>query len=192
MERIIEIQVIAFAGFAAGMVLWPKAVEWAVVVLTVSKSEPRDIRSSLAAVLLHSGLWTLLLIGWGTYHLLTAYSDTRVLWFLSSFYVCLALLGALVVHLSRAVGSHGSRSPLLWFAKAMRQRRNFFLFSYVTAAAIGLPYLLASDELRGLILFVLPLSALCIHFMAWYMWQFFGPYYAQLGESKDRSDRNAA
>jgi hypothetical protein len=185
MERIIEIQAIAFAGFAAGMVLWPKAVEWLVVVLTVSKAEPRDVRSALAAVLLHSGLWTLLLIGWCTYHLLTAYSDARVSWFLGSFYVCLALFGALAVHLSRTVGSQGSKSPILWFAKAMRQRRNFFLFSYVTAAAIGLPYLIASDELRGLILFVLPLSALGVHFMAWYMWQFVGPYYAQLDKSKD-------
>lgn len=192
MERILEIQAVAFAGFAAGMVLWPKAVEWALVVLTVSKSEPRDVRGALSALLLHSGLWTLLLIGWCTYHLLTAYSDARVSWFLGSFYVCLILIGTLAAHLSRAVDSHTSKSPILWFTKSMRQRRDFFLFSYVTAAVIGLPYLLASDELRGLALFVLPLSALGIHFTAWYMWQFFGPYYAQLDESESRSDRNAA
>lgn len=192
MEHVLEIQLVAFAGFAAGMVLWPKAVEWALVVLSITKSNPKDIGGVSSAILLHSGLWTLVLTAWGTHHILTAYSDVRALWFLGSFYVVLVLFGALAVHLSRVAGPREGRSPILWFAKVMRQRRNFFLFNYATAAVVGLPYLVASEEMRSFALFVIPVSALGVHFMAWYMWQFFGPYYAQLDEKERRGDRNAA
>ena len=73
---------------------------------------------------------------------------------------------------------HVESETAVWFTKAMRQRRYFFLFSYRTASVIGTPFFLASEELRNLALFIVPVAALGVHFMARYMWKFLGPLYA--------------
>ena len=86
---------------------------------------------------------------------------------------------------------HVESETAAWFTEAMRQRRYFFLFSYLAATVVGVPFFLASEELRGLSLFIVPLAALCIHFLARYMWQFLGPFFAQPRRTKDGSYRNS-
>lgn len=185
MQRLFEIQALAFAGFVAGVILWPRVLEWPLVVLEARKARPgQSLRSMFVTLLLHSGPWVLLLIGWCTYHLLALYSDQRVAWFLGSFYICLVLMGALVAHLSRVIGAGGRTSPILWLARAMRRKRNFFLYSYITSAAICLPYVFAFYEPRGFMLFVLVVWAFATYFLAWYMWQFREPDLEAPAENK--------
>lgn len=99
---LLEIQVVAFAGFIAGMIVWPMVLRWPLALVEATKSVPPPRAPHLILTsLLHSGVWILGLAVALTYYIYVRYQALWTLWFLGSFYVCLFLFGVLLIHLIR-------------------------------------------------------------------------------------------
>lgn len=161
---IVENQAAVVLGALFGAILCARVLAWIALLIAVAK-QPQP---PLLAAVLHSGPFALVAAALMTYFAATHLNETPAAWFLGGLWAAPMAVVALAIYARRA----HQGGPLLW---VFAQRRNLFIFGYVTMAFVVSPYVWALRNDVTLAVLVVVVAIAGSHFLYWYMWQLVGP-----------------
>ena len=195
------VALLAMGAFIGGLLVVSRTIAWVVGLwLLLHPSAPaqrQEFSASLVAqLLLHSGLWSLLLALGGVYYVAT-YSRPAFLWaILGGFAAAFAVL-AFAIILGQLRQRHARPPVPLTPQRLLAIRRRFFWITtlfFGGGMAASMLYLTWGPASSSIVFFAVIL-ALCLGggwVFAWFMWQWFGAALEAAETARQRRERDHA